>query len=152
MIPINLNLDQHVDNEEGNLSIAYLFSGKLFKERPRHVNVQNWVTMEGGDLKTLHRQSGGLFGLMGRTLGLGQRELQQQMSDPMKQQMSMQRGVFHWALADLSMVPMLMGKGQEDVIRNQMKTTRELAMQRGSFHYRNSSLRLYRRSKRLSFH
>ena len=89
--------------------------------------------MEGGDLKTLQRQSGGLFGMMGRMLGLGPKELQQQMSDPVKQQILVQRGGFPWALAGLSMLPMLMGKGQEDVIRNQMKTTREPAMQRGGF-------------------
>ena len=74
--------------------------------------------MEGGDLKTLQRQSGGLFGMMGRMLGLGPRELQLQMSDPVKQQMLMQRGGFPWALAGLSMLPMLMGKGQENVIRS----------------------------------
>ena len=91
--------------------------------------------MERGDLKTLQRQSGGLFGMMGRMLGLGPKELQQQMSDPVKQQMLMRRGGFPWALAGLSMLPMLMGKGQEDVIRNQMRTTREPAMQRGGFSF-----------------
>ena len=86
-------------------------------------------------MKILQRQSGGLFGMMGRMLGLGPRELQQQMSDRVKQQMLMQRGGFPWALAGLSMLPMLMGKGQEDVIRNQMRTTREPAMQRGGFSF-----------------
>ena len=33
------------------------------------------------------------------------------------------------------MLPMLMGKGQEDIIRNQIKTTRGLAMQRGGFSF-----------------
>ena len=54
--------------------------------------------MEGGDSETLQRQSSGLFGMMGRMLGLGPRELQQQMLDPVKQQMLMQRGGFPWAL------------------------------------------------------
>ena len=69
--------------------------------------------MEGGDLKRLQRQSGGLFGMMGRMLGLGPRELKQQMSDPVKQQMLMQRGGFPWALAGLSMLTMLMGKDKK---------------------------------------
>ena len=73
--------------------------------------------MEGGDLKTLQRQSGGLFGMMGRMMGFGPKELQKQMSDPVKQQILMQRGAFPWAHAGLSMLPMLMGKGQENVIR-----------------------------------
>ena len=123
--------------------------GSRLKKKSRHVNE---LTMEGGDSKTLQRQSGGLFGMMGRMLGLGPRELQQQMSDTVKQQKLMKRGGVFWALAGLSMLPMLMGKGQEDVIRNQIKTTREQVMQKGGFHSRNSSLRLYRRSKRLAFH
>ena len=47
--------------------------------------------MEGGDLKTLPRQHGGIFGLLGKLFGLGPGELQKQMSDPIKQQMLMQR-------------------------------------------------------------
>ena len=43
----------------------------------------------------------------------------------------MQRGGFPWALAGLSMLPMLMGKGKTESIQNQMKTTREPIMQRG---------------------
>jgi len=85
----------------------------------------------GGDLKTLHRQSGGLLGLL-KMFGLGSAgSVQQQMSAPSKEQMTMQRGGFPWALAGLSMLPMLMGRGQEDRIRNQMKTARDPIMQRG---------------------
>ena len=87
--------------------------------------------MEGGDLKTLPRQHGRMFGLLGKTFGLGAGELQKQMSDPIKQQMMMQRGGFPWALAGLSLLPALMGKGQEDRIRNQMKVTRDPITQRG---------------------
>ena len=87
--------------------------------------------MDGGDLKTLPRQHGGMFGLLGKMFGLGPGDLQKQMSDPIKQQMMMQRGGFPWALAGLSLLPMLMGKGQEDRIRNQMKVTRDSIMQRG---------------------
>lgn len=76
-------------------------------------------------------QHGGIFGFIGKLLGLGPEELQKQMSDPIKQQMMMQRGGFPWALAGLSLLPMLMGKGKEDTIRNQMKTTRDPIMQRG---------------------
>mgnify|MGYP000214679703 CR=1 FL=1 len=85
----------------------------------------------GGDLKTVQRQYGGIFGLLGKLFGFGPAEMQKEMSDPIKKQMLMQRGGFPWALAGLSMLPMLMGKGQEDVIRNQMKTTRDPIMQRG---------------------
>ena len=105
----------------------------------------------GGDLKTLSRQHGGIFGLLGKLLGLGLSdkqhggifgllgklfglgpgELQKQMSDPIKQQMIMQRGGFPWALAGLSLLPALLGKGEEDRIRNQMQMTRDPIMQRG---------------------
>ena len=108
----------------------------------------------GGDLKTLSRQHGGIFGLLGKLLGLGPGELsdkqhggifgllgklfglgpgelQKQMSDPIKQQMIMQRGGFPWALAGLSLLPALLGKGEEDRIRNQMQMTRDPIMQRG---------------------
>ena len=108
----------------------------------------------GGDLKTLSRQHGGIFGLLGKLLGLGPGELsdkqhggifgllgklfglgpgelQKQMSDPIKQQMIMQRGGFPWALAGLSLLQALLGKGEEDRIRNQMKMTRDPIMQRG---------------------
>ena len=71
-------------------------------------------TLNGGDLKTLSRQHGGIFGLLGKLFelglsdkqhggifgllgklfGLGPGELQKQMSDPIKQQMIMQRGGF----------------------------------------------------------
>ena len=91
----------------------------------------NQRTMDGGDLKTLPRQHGGMFGLLGKMFGFGPGDLQKQMSDPIKQQMMMQRGGFPWALAGLSLLPMLMGKGQEDRIRNQMKVTRDSIMQRG---------------------
>ena len=85
----------------------------------------------GGDLKTMSRQHGGIFGLLGKLFGLGPGELQKQMSDPIKQQMIMQRGGFPWALAGLSLLPALLGKGEEDRIRNQMKVTRDPIMQRG---------------------
>ena len=105
----------------------------------------------GGDLKTLSRQHGGIFGLLGKLFGLGLSdkqhggiigllgklfglgpgELQKQMSDPIKQQMIMQRGGFPWALAGLSLLPALLGKGEEDRIRNQMQMTRDPIMQRG---------------------
>ena len=107
-------------------------------------------TLNGGDLKTLSRQHGGIFGLLGKLFGLGVEkqhggiigllgklfglgpgELQKQMSDPIKQQMIMQRGGFPWALAGLSLLPALLGKGEEDRIRNQMQMTRDPIMQRG---------------------
>ena len=53
------------------------------------------------------------------------------MSDPIKQQMTMQRGGFRLALAGLSLLPALLGKGEEDRIRNQMQMTRDPIMQRG---------------------
>lgn len=84
----------------------------------------------GGDLQTVNRQYGGIFGLLASLTGLGERELKQ-MSDPLKQQMLMQRGGFPWALAGLSLLPMLLGKGQADSIRYQMQTTRDPLMQRG---------------------
>ena len=67
----------------------------------------------------------------GNYFGLGPGELQKQMSDPIKQQMIMQRGGFPWALAGLSLLPALLGKGEEDRIRNQMQMTRDPIMQRG---------------------
>ena len=105
----------------------------------------------GGDLKTLSRQHGGIFGLLGKLFGLGLSdkqhggifgllgklfglgpgELQKQMSDPIKQQMIIQRCGFPWALAGLSLLPALLGKGEEDRIRNQMQMTRDPIMQRG---------------------
>ena len=107
-------------------------------------------TLNGGDLKTLSRQHSGIFGLLGKLFGLGVEkqhggiigllgklfglglgELQKQMSDPIKQQMIMQRGGFPWALAGLSLLPALLGKGEEDRIRNQMQMTRDPIMQRG---------------------
>ena len=84
----------------------------------------------GGDLQTVNRQHGGIFGLLYKLTGLGEREFKQ-MSDPLKQQMLMQRGGFPWALAGLSLLPMLLGKGQADSIRYQMQTTRDPLMQRG---------------------
>ena len=108
----------------------------------------------GGDLKSLSCQHGGIFGLLGKLLrlgpgelsdkqhggifallgklfGLGPGELQKQMSDPIKQQMIMQRGGFPWALAGLSLLPALLGKGEEDRIQNQMQMIRDPIMQRG---------------------
>lgn len=85
----------------------------------------------GGDLKTSPRQHGGIFGLIGKLFGLGPGELQKQMSKTSAEQMLMQRGGFPWALAGLSLLPTLLGKGKEDTIQKQMKTTRDTMMQRG---------------------
>ena len=79
----------------------------------------------------VEKQHGGIIGLLGKLFGLGPGELQKQMSDPIKQQMIMQRGGFPWALAGLSLLPALLGKGEEDRIRNQMQMTRDPIMQRG---------------------
>lgn len=83
-----------------------------------------YTKIRGGDLSTSNRQYGGFLGLM-RMFGMGASpaELQKAMSDPIKQQMVMQRGGFPWALAGLSLLPMLMGKGSGDKITNQMKAT-----------------------------
>ena len=89
------------------------------------------VKVIGGDLVTKQRQHGGIFGFIGKLLGLGPAEMRKHMSDPIKAQMLMQRGGFPWALAGLSMLPMLLGKGKADTIQNQMKTTRDPIMQRG---------------------
>ena len=87
--------------------------------------------VRGGDLQTMSRQHGGFLGFLGKLFGLGASDMQKQMQDPVKQQMMMQRGGFPWALACLSILPMLMGKGEEDGIQRQMKTTRDPIMQRG---------------------
>ena len=87
--------------------------------------------VRGGDLQTMSRQHGGFLGFLGKLFGLGASDMQKQMQDPVKQQMMMQRGGFPWALAGLSILPMLMGKGEEDGIQRQMKTTRDPIMQRG---------------------
>ena len=98
--------------------------------------------MDGGDLKTLNRwhggdsrQHGGIYDLLGKLLGLGPESClinnmaeylvcwenysgldlesyRSQMSDPIKQQMIMQRGGFPWALPGLSLLPALLGKGE----------------------------------------
>lgn len=88
-------------------------------------------TVQGGDLKTMARQHGGFFHLIPKLFGLGASDMQKHMSDPIRSQMLMQRGGFPWALAGLSLLPMLLGKGKEDSIRNQMKTSRDPVMQRG---------------------
>ena len=87
----------------------------------------------GGDLMTISRQqNGGFLALLPKIFGFGPGEMQKQMSDPTKlQQVVMQRGGFPWALAGLSLLPMLMGKGKDDAIRKQMGTTRDPIMQRG---------------------
>ena len=76
----------------------------------------------GGDLRTTNRQHGGIFGLLKTLLGFGASpaEIEKAMRDPIQQQMLMQRGGFPWAMAALSMLPMLLGKG-DDVMINQMK-------------------------------
>ena len=65
----------------------------------------------GGDLATTKRLYGGFLGRMLFVFGVSPAELQKAMRYPMKQQMLMQRGSFPWALAGLSMLPMLMGRG-----------------------------------------
>ena len=77
----------------------------------------------GGDLATTNRQHGGFLGAHGRIFGLGPAELQKAMSDPIKRQMLMQPVGFLWALAGLSMLPMLMGRGSGETIAIQMKAT-----------------------------
>ena len=88
----------------------------------------------GGDLKTLSRQHGGIFGLLGKLLGLGPGELsdkqhggifgllgklfglgpgelQKQMSDPIKQQMIMQRGGFPLGTCWIEFATSVVGEG-----------------------------------------
>ena len=95
--------------------------------------------MDGGDLRTLHRggdhktscrQHGGFLGLL-KMMGLGTEEIRKEMSDPISKQRVMQRGGFPWALTGLSLLPALLGKG-DDTIRSQMSLSREPAMLRGS--------------------
>ena len=81
----------------------------------------------GGDLKTISRQHGGFLGLL-KMLGLG--EVQKEMSDPISKQHVMQRGGFPWALTGLSLLPALLGKG-DDTIRSQMSISRDPVMLRG---------------------
>ena len=81
----------------------------------------------GGDLKTISRQHGGFLGLL-KMLGLG--EVQKEMSDPISKQHVMQRGGFPWALTGLSLLPALLGKGN-DTIRSQMSISRDPVMLRG---------------------
>ena len=94
--------------------------------------------VKGGDLSTTHRQSGGFLGFIGNLLGLGPAELQKRMSQPSKNELPMQRGGFPWALAGLSLLPMLMnGKGKDNdglggnAIQRQMMMARDPLMQRG---------------------
>ena len=56
------------------------------------------VRVSGGDLVTKQRQHGGIFGFIGKLLGLGPAEMRKHMSDPIKAQMLMQCGGFPWAL------------------------------------------------------
>ena len=81
----------------------------------------------GGDLKTISRQHGGFLGLL-KMLGLG--EVQKEVSDPISKQHVMQRGGFPWALTGLSLLPALLGKG-DDTIRSQMSISRDPVMLRG---------------------
>ena len=93
----------------------------------------------GGDLSTVQRQSGsGFISWLGNLIGLGPGELQKHMSQPAKRELSMQRGGFPWALAGLSLLPMLLGKGKDgggggggNIIERQMKSMRDPIMQRG---------------------
>ena len=93
---------------------------------------------KGGDLSTESRQNGGfIIGPLLKLFGLGAGDLQSRMSEPSSRDLLMQRGGFPWALAGLSLLPMLLGKGKmggdgsENVIERQMRLTREPAMQRG---------------------
>ena len=52
------------------------------------------------------------------------------MADPISKQRVMQRGGFPWALTGLSLLPALLGKGN-DTIRSQMSLSREPVMLRG---------------------
>ena len=133
-------------------------SGRVFKKKiPVKVtmdggDLKKLNRWNGGDLETLSRQHGGIFGLLGKLFGLGPGiekqhcgiigllgklfrlvpgELQKKNSDPIKQQKKMQRVGFPLALAGLSLLTALLGKGEEDRIRNQMQMTRDLIMQRG---------------------
>ena len=69
--------------------------------------------------------------LVKKMFGLGASDMQKQMSDPVKMQMLMQRGGFPWALAGLSLLPMLLGKGKADTIRKQMAAAHAPVVQRG---------------------
>ena len=91
------------------------------------------MPMEGGDLKTRNRRyRGGDFATTNRQygrflnrmlfgFGVSPAEMQKAMSDPIKQQMMMQRGGFAWQ----SYLPimMMMGNGPGETIANQMKST-----------------------------
>ena len=63
-------------------------------------------------------------------MGLGAQEVRKEMSDPISKQRVMQRGGFPWALTGLSLLPALLGKG-DDTIRSQMSLSREPVMLRG---------------------
>eukprot|EP00117_Sycon_ciliatum_P004971 scpid88493/ scgid9110/ len=87
---------------------------------------------KGGDLSTESRQNGGfIIGPLLKLFGLGAGDLQSRMSEPSSRDLLMQRGGFPWALAGLSLLPMLLGKGKmggggsENVIERQMRLTRE---------------------------
>ena len=83
----------------------------------------------GGDLKTSSRQHGGFLGLL-KMMGLGTEQVRREMADPISKQRVMQRGGFPWALTGLSLLPALLGKG-DDTIRSQMSLSREPVMLRG---------------------
>ena len=72
---------------------------------------------------TSSRQHGGFFGLL-KMLGLGTEQARREMADPISKQRVMQRGGFPWALTGLSLLPALLGKG-DDTIRSQMSLSRE---------------------------
>ena len=86
----------------------------------------------GGDLATTNRQYDGFLGRILFGIGVFPAELQEAMSDPIKQQMLLQRGGFPWALAGLTTLPMLMGMGSGETIANRRRAIRsECAMIRG---------------------
>ena len=76
----------------------------------------------GGDLKTSSRQHGGFLGLL-KMMGLGTEQARKEMANPISKQRVMQRGGFPWALTGLSLLPALLGKGN-DTIRSQMSLER----------------------------
>ena len=57
------------------------------------------------------KQHGGIIGLLGKLFGLGPGELQKQMSDPIKQQMIMQRGGFPWDTCWIEFATSVIGEG-----------------------------------------
>lgn len=89
----------------------------------------------GGDLQTLERQYGsGIWGFIKNIFGGAQaEELRKRMQDPEQGQKLTQRGGLGMgAMLGMSLLPMLLGRGQDgESIRRQMVAGREPMMQRG---------------------